>query len=164
MKRKSKLIPYISLIPFTDIIHMLRDWLLIGTSVIILTGVGLSYYESRKGRMESRRSEARSEARWEEFRVELLCRVPEPPPPPQRHHLCSTSTSTHPSTKPSPATTPATTPPHHPGNHPPPPQPLNTVKNFDGMLLHQYSTLCYITRVWDWCLWQLHAYVLFLMN
>lgn len=89
MKRKSKLIPYISLIPFTDIIHMLRDWLLIGTSVIILTGVGLSYYESRKGRMESRRSEARSEARWEEFRVELLCRVPEPPPPPQRHHLCS---------------------------------------------------------------------------
>ena len=62
------LIPYISVIPFTDVIHMLSEWILVGTAVIIVVGIGLPYYQAR-----------RSEDQWEVFRGEVLRRLPPTP-------------------------------------------------------------------------------------
>ena len=66
MKRKSKLIPYISLIPFTDIIYMLSDWVVIGTAGVIIVGIGIASWQSKKDRKESRdyRGEVLRLLRW----------------------------------------------------------------------------------------------------
>ena len=54
---------------------MLSEWILVGTAVIIVVGIGLPYYQAR-----------RSEDRWEVFRGEVLRRLPPPPPEDTPHN------------------------------------------------------------------------------
>ena len=79
MKQETKLIPYISLIPFTNVIHILSDRVLVATLAVIIVGVIIALYEAvanRKGRQETKA-------------VPPAITAPRPsPPPPPPNHTC----------------------------------------------------------------------------